>query len=117
MRSLVHTALLLALAAPAIAQEPTEEQKHDALMRAYHQNGDSMVGWGSIDMTAPRKVTTERITPDAPDAKAEQSNETDKLQQKWVRLRGNRKLANNVCEDHGMHKVLSNGGRSWHCKK
>ena len=42
---------LALLATPAHAGEPTEETKKAALMRAYHLNGDSMVGWGSIDLS------------------------------------------------------------------
>jgi hypothetical protein len=116
MRSLVHTALLLALAVPAIAQEPTEEQKHDALMRAYHQNGDSMVRWGSLDIEDPINVETNNVTPEPqrlpprpiPPAKPRKPPETV--------IEAEREDIN-TCTRHHMHKVLSNGGKSWHCKK
>jgi hypothetical protein len=125
MRSLIHTALLLALAAPAVAQEPTEEQKHDALLKAYHINSDSMVGWGSIDMTTP-PVKTEPIIPDA---KAEQSNEIDAAAaaaQETRRRSVHRALrevrrrlvdSDDVCTIHHMHKIVTHGGKSWRCKK
>jgi hypothetical protein len=43
--------ILLALFTAAHAQEPSEEVKKRALLRAYHLNGDSMVRWGSIDLS------------------------------------------------------------------
>ena len=67
------TIVLVALTAPALAQEPTQAEKTAALKRAYELNGNSMVGWGSIDLTSePTVVRTipiagaPRVTPAAP---------------------------------------------------
>jgi hypothetical protein len=124
MRSFVHAALLLALAAPALAQqpiEPTEEQKIDTLKQAYHINGDSMVGDHMIDLTAPRVIQTVPEMPVADPANKneldEQADKTNRLQQKWVQLRGDRKLPKNICEEHDMHKVIAHGGKAWRCKR
>jgi hypothetical protein len=45
------TAMLLA-AAPVVAEEPTEQLKRDALLLGYQLNGNSMVRWGSIDLSS-----------------------------------------------------------------
>ena len=70
-------AIVLLLTTTALAEEPTEEQKTWALKRAYELNGNSMTGWGSIDLTdefrerylvAPKnQVQTEKIIPDKPE--------------------------------------------------
>lgn len=125
MRSLVHAALLLALAAPALAQqpiEPTEEQKIDALKRAYHINGDSMVGDHMIDLTAPRLIQTVPEMPVADPASKNKLDEQADLNAKDVEKfisRQNEKRAAfaEVCQQHGMRKVITTGGRSWRCKR
>jgi hypothetical protein len=45
------TLILLLVGGSALAQEPDEETKIRALKRAYQLNGNSMVRWGSIDLT------------------------------------------------------------------
>jgi hypothetical protein len=109
--------LLLVLATPAFAQEPTEEQKINALKHAYELSS------GATDV---RPVKTERIIPVAA---PEEKNAIDKTADDEARrLAVHRALyavrqmivdkkEQDVCERHGMHKVLLNGGKSWHCKK
>jgi hypothetical protein len=119
--------LLLLLATPAWAQEPTEEVKTWALKRAYELNGNSMVGWGSIDLTdeiMKRKVKTERIIPDM---SAEEYNELDAAANERVLLPPRHKTKDgatlavveygtvDVCTRHHLRKVME--GKSWHCRK
>ena len=116
MRSaLIALALLVT---PALAQEPSDEVKKAALMRAYHLNGDSMVG-GSVDLShvdvandqvtcavieggatgkqffecheAPAPVVIAQADPAAPIPKPD------------------------ICKRHGLHKVVR--GNSWHCRR
>ena len=97
MKSLVA---LLLMTTCAFAEEPSQEVKTQMLKRAYELNGNSMVGWGSIDMTAPRPVKTEVILPEkavVPDTVAD--------------------TAPNTCETHGLKLVFSHDGKSWHCKR
>ena len=115
MRSLVHTALLLALAAPASAQqpiEPTEEQKIDALKRAYHINGDSMVGDHMIDLTAPRVIQT---VPEMPVADPVNKNALDALAD--VNLTPPPRSMDDICARHHLHRVMIQGGKAWRCKR
>jgi len=52
LRTLSTALLLLLLVNLAMAQEaPTEELKIEALKLGYVLNGNSMVRWGSIDLT------------------------------------------------------------------
>ena len=53
--TLIALALLIA---PAYAQEPSEEVKKAALMRAYRLNGDSMVGAPGCSTSLPRSRTS-----------------------------------------------------------
>lgn len=58
---------LLLLSFNAVAQvAPTEEQKIQALWRAYQLNGNLMEGWGSVDLSGDfpnsRPVKTVPIT-------------------------------------------------------
>jgi hypothetical protein len=57
--------LLLLFSTAALAEEPSEEAKVQALKRAYQLNNNSMVRWGSsIDLTnEPIVVKTEKIIP------------------------------------------------------
>lgn len=48
---IIVTAMLLA-AAPVVAEEPDEQTKIDALKLGYALNDNSMVRWGSIDLTS-----------------------------------------------------------------
>ena len=98
-------AIVVALwATPAHAQVvvPTEEQKHDALLQAYHMNGDSMVRWGTIDMTkvptAPPVEMPPTVTVEKPVAKPPK-----------------RAVVLDTCTRHGLRKVITDGGRSWRC--
>lgn len=47
---------LLLLATPALAEEPSDLTKKQALIQAYKMNGNSMVRWGMIDMSRPSGV-------------------------------------------------------------
>ena len=42
---------------------PDEKTKIEALKLGYRMNGDSMVGWGSIDLTGEKSIRTIPITP------------------------------------------------------
>jgi hypothetical protein len=120
--------LLLVLAAPALAQAPDEATKAAALKRAYEMNGNSMVRWGSIDLSEEDKAG--QVTADAPaHAAAEVTdpnalNPLDAQAPDWEARRRfmNRtfkatrnQLAGDVCERHGMHKVVY--GDKWRCRK
>jgi hypothetical protein len=70
----ILTAMLLA-AAPVVADEPSEQTKRDALILGYALNGNSMVRWGSIDVSSlinpmapyvPRAIPLELYGPPAP---------------------------------------------------
>jgi hypothetical protein len=105
---MLHKILITAalLASPAMAQDiPTEEQKKAALMEAYRRNGNSMVGFGSIDVTkpdptaiirpmliAPPPVVTAEVQPEKPAPVAD------------------------ICTRHGKHRVATRGGKSWRCR-
>ena len=111
---------LALLATPALAQEPSEEVKKAALMRAYHLNGDSMAGWGSIDLskidvtdtkvecfTVLGEVTGKaffecRQPVEAPAvvAQAEPAAPAPKP---------------DICKRHGLRKVVR--GDSWRCRR
>ena len=90
MRSaLIALALLVT---PALAQEPSEEVKRAALMRAYEVYGTA-VQWGMADVSpAPAPVLAQAIEP-APTPRPKPD----------------------VCQRHGMRKVTR--GHSWHCRR
>ena len=100
------TIALVALTTPALAQEPTQAEKTAALKRAYELNGNSMVGWGSIDLTSePTVVRTipidgaPRVTPAAPPPAKVAAVEPERP---------------DICRRHGKRKVVR--GRSWRCR-
>lgn len=100
----------------------TEETKAWALKRAYELNGNSMVRWGSIDLSKEvqnaKPVKTIPIIPTDPKIKNEIDDKVDELQRKWVRLRGDKIFAeDDVCKRHGMHRVTKSDGLSWRCRK
>jgi hypothetical protein len=113
---------LALLAAPAYAQEPSEEVKKAALMRAYHLNGDSMVGSRMIDMSGvdvtdpnvecfliPGDVTREtsfdcRKKGEPPVVAAAAEAPAPKPDTKP-----------DTCRQHGLRKVTE--GKSWRCRK
>lgn len=68
MMKALAVGMLLLSSTTVLAQEPTEEHKIWALKRAYQLNGNSMVGWGSIDLSMERPgsavVKTVPIVPD-----------------------------------------------------
>ena len=109
--------LLLVLAAPAFAQEPTEEQKINALKHAYELSSGA---------TDARPVKTERIIPVAA---PEEKNAIDKTADDEARrLAVHRALyavrqmivdkkEQDVCERHGLRKVEEKGGKTWKCRK
>jgi hypothetical protein len=126
----MRTALIILalLAAPALAQEPSEAVKKAALMRAYHLNGDSMVGSRMIDMsgvdvTDPNvecfmvegEVTRQtsfdcRQKIQAPKPKAE-------VPKTKLAAAAEVELAPpmDICRRHGLRKVVQ--GKSWRCRK
>lgn len=110
---------------------PDEVTKKKALMRAYELNGDSMAGERMIDVS--KEDLTERVTADQPadpnernalDAQAEDRPDWDARRRFMNRTfrATRRQLARhdeakpkNVCERHGLHKVVY--GDKWRCRK
>src|SRR4051812_29131133 len=125
----MRTALIVLalLAAPAYAQEPSEEVKKAALMRAYHLNGDSMVGSRMIDMSGvdvtdpnvecfmiPGEVQTSfdcRQKMETPKPKAE-APKTKLATAAEVEVPAPKP---DICRRHGLRKVTE--GKSWRCRK
>ena len=117
MRSaLIALALLVT---PALAQEPSEEVKKAALMRAYHLNGDSMAGWGSIDLskvnvtdtkvecfTVLGEVTGKAFFECRPPVEAAVVAQAEPAAPAPTP---------DICKRHGLHKVVR--GDSWRCRK
>lgn len=93
----------LAMVAPVV---PDEDAKFQALMHAFEVNGKSMVGWNAYDVTVPKTVPTEKITP-VPFIPKNEKNELDKLADVTP--------AKDTCKRHGMRKVNHEGG--WRCRK
>ena len=115
MRSL---ALLLLLASPALAQEPsdtlTAEDKALYLRCAYIINGNSMVGtpaFTSIDMTKWTKEQLQECVAPQPVVVAEPLPDT------WPAIDKPAKPVLDVCAKHNMRKVFTDGGSSWRCRK
>lgn len=105
---------LLALT-PAFAQEaPSEAVKKQALFRAYYLNGNSMVGWGSIDlshpniavMLSPSQAETPLPEPPPTPVKTEKIAVTKPVQ-----------VERDVCSRHGLHKVWNKDETSWNCRR
>ena len=88
--------ILILLTTPAVTAEITDQAKRDALMRAYHMNGDSMVGWGSIDLD---------IIKTAPVVAADEKNSIDAMADPKP----------NTCERHGMKKIQFR--KRWRCRR
>jgi hypothetical protein len=73
--------------------EPDDAQKKDALRRAYVAPTPEVT-------TDPKPVFTDRIlVPPPPEATSKQLPVSD------------------ICTRHKMHKVMTRGGRSWHCRR
>ncbi len=87
---------------------PTEAEKKAALMEAYRRNGNSMVG-PMIDLTVPSMMKTDK----APMRLEEPAEDAI-----WPKLQREAKAqaVSDVCTRHGMHKVITRGGKSWRCK-
>ena len=116
MRSaLIALALLVT---PALAQEPTEGVKKAALMRAYHLNGDSMAGWGSIDLskvnvtdtkvecfTIVGEVTGKAFFECRQPVEAAVVAQADPAPAPKL----------DICKRHGLRKVVR--GDSWRCRR
>ena len=110
--------MFLTIAAPALAQQiPDDAIKANALKRAYQLSGNS--NWGMIDVSGENlganQVKTERIIPltdpdtlNAIDARALKVTEQTEAAQV---------SRPDVCRRHGLRKVTTEGGRSWHCRK
>jgi hypothetical protein len=121
--------VLALLATPALAQEPSEEVKKAALMRAYHLNGDSMVGSRMIDMSGV-DVTDPNIECFMIEGEVTKQTSFDCRQKieapkpKAEALRPKLAAAAEVevpapkpdiCRRHGLRKVTE--GKSWRCRK
>ena len=93
---------LMLLVTPAMAQEPTEEQKAAAIRGMYG---------------IPHMVKTERIILDP---KPEEPAEVDwDARRKFMNrtFRVARHELDNVCTRHNMRKVTTRGGKAWRCQK
>ena len=83
---------LAVLVTPAHAQEPSEEVKRAALMRAYEVYGPN-AQWGMADVSpAPAPVLAQAMEP-APTPRPKPD----------------------ICQRHGMRKVTR--GHSWRCRR
>jgi hypothetical protein len=87
---------------------PSEAEKKAALIEAYRRNGNSMVG-PMIDLTVPSLLKTDK----AP-MRLEETPAEDAV---WpILARQAKAQVSDVCTRHGMHKVITRGGKSWRCK-
>jgi hypothetical protein len=105
--------LAMLVVQPVLAQEPDEATKIKALKRAYELNGNSMVRWGSIDLSKenldpPVVVRTIPITPPAPLILAPSKK-------KIVDVVIDAPKRNDICKRHGLRKITE--GKSWRCRK
>ena len=118
LKYLIVGASLLASAAHAqnyvMPQIPSEEAKVAALKEAYRLNGNSMVGWGSIDLTAPAVPGVVRTIPIIPRPPIVDKG-VDKPVEKPVRVAQVAPTAD-ICTRHHRRKVYTNNGKSWHCR-
>lgn len=103
---------------------PDEATKKKALLRAYELNGNKMC-CGSIDVSkedltesvtadGPAHAAAEIVDPNERNALDAETDNIERLQQKWLHLRGDRKETD-VCKRHGLHKVEYSG--KWRCRK
>ena len=113
MKRLLLTAILLWPSLATAQDAIGEADKVAALKRAYQLNNNSMVGFGSIDLTeAPGTVRTIKIAPaELPPAVIQAAK-----QEKPVKVASAAPIEQNVCTRHGKRKVMRNGGKSWKCK-
>jgi len=110
MKRLLLTAILLWPSLATAQDAIGEADKVAALKRAYQLNNNSMVGFGSIDLTeAPGTVRTIKIAPaELPPAVTAAA--------KPIKVASAEPIEQNVCTRHGRRKVLRNHGKSWSCK-
>jgi hypothetical protein len=113
-------ALLTMLAIqPGLAQAPDEATKIKALKKAYELNGNSMVRWGSIDLSKynfdeapPVVVRTIPIVPPAPPVLIPSKKKLlDAVNDAPTRII----TRSDICKRHGLRKIIN--GKSWHCRK
>jgi hypothetical protein len=110
--------LLMTTAASAQTITLTEQQKINALMHAYVFNNNSIVGWGSIDVSGEnldaKVVKTETIIPtNAEVIEWTERNMLDRAADVPIlRAKGD-----SICERYGLRKVTSKDGLSWHCRR
>ena len=119
MRSaLIALALLVT---PALAQEPSEEVKRAALMRAYHLNGDSMVSMGSIDLSkidvTDTKVECFTVLGEVTGKAFFECRQPVEAAPAVVAQAEPAAPAPNldICKRHGLRKVVR--GDSWRCRR
>jgi hypothetical protein len=118
------------------AQEPDEETKTRALKRAYQINGNSMVRWGSIDLSGGPLPSDDAIctqidgeatgqqffecrqpvktVPIMPVTDPRQYNAIDAIADAIAPASQVRRVKD-ICTLHGMRKVIT--GDSWRCRK
>lgn len=108
---------LVLLVTPVLAQEPSEDVKRAALLRAYHLNGDSMVG-GSVDLSrvdvANEKVTCAVIEGGATGKQFFECHEAAPVVIAQADPAAPAPKPD-ICQRHGLHKVTR--GNSWHCRR
>jgi hypothetical protein len=72
LRTISLAALVYIVAQASVRSQPlqpgdfTDAEKSQYLKLGYILNGNSMVRWGSIDLTAPRQATPDEIIGQAP---------------------------------------------------
>jgi transcriptional regulator with XRE-family HTH domain len=119
---LLHTPVASAQDAPT---GPSEEAKRSALLKAYRLNDNSMVRWGSIDMT--QDVDCRQVEGGATGAIYFECFGYDVDHNRIVEIETVPRPAKaasakptmeeapqDVCQRHGLHKVTR--GSSWRCK-
>jgi hypothetical protein len=85
-----------------------------ALKRAYELNGNSMVGWGSIDLTGETPVKPVQTVPIIPGP----SGMVDPTERNALdKLADIKPVEHNICTHHHMRKVTTSDGQSWRCRK
>ena len=95
-------------------QIPSEEAKIAALKEAYRLNNNSMVGWGSIDLSTapvPNVIRTIPIIPRPPIV----DKAVEKPVKKLVNVVEATPIAD-ICTRHHRRKVYTRNGKSWHCR-
>ena len=92
---------------------PTEAEKIEALKLAYKLNGNSMVGSQMIDLSGPDLPKADKALPQ----KLEDMTPAEDAIWPKLERRVREAQVSDTCTRHGMRKVITEGGRSWRCRR